>query len=798
MLGHLKRKWQDALTNCRDVGTAFVASVDRHARLRQGKQKLLDPLRKEVSWPAVDPLQEKYADVLTTYRDAGGELVETLCAHTFVQQICALANLPCSDAWKIIREWITKRWGQRSLIGEILALQFGFALLAGALAIWGLWWSSTWIIDDNLQDWGKQWIEELDDLGMPLYVSQDEDKFLKIEKYVNAFPAISFVRYYSETGEVVFKNIQHDKELDIIPLDPEYLRKLASSPRAGQSFLLDTPVEDLPLVRISKPIWTESMSGDGLLQLDLEDDQNVKTTLVGFVELGLDFSSYQAQVAENIRSISLLGVSVLIFLVWAAWSTFRRALRPLSELQQPLRKLAQGSTDFTVETSGHREIDAIADALNATVTALQERDEKLWQIANRDALTGLTNRHKFSELLVDEVASISRNSSTSALLFVDLDQFKYVNDTLGHVAGDRILKQAAERLKNSVRKNDVVSRFGGDEFTVLLTRVTRKDVRAICEGIVHDMREHSFVEGGERFRLPCSVGIAMIESDRFSAAELLAHADMACHDAKARGRNRFQYYKVSGKEMKQMSADVGWAEQIKKSLKDDSFVLLYQPIVDIQTGHPVMYEVLLRMRSDGSRLIPPAAFLPAANRFGLMPEIDQWVIRNALGKLKEFQETHQDIRFALNISGNIFEDTNLYRRIGETLADNNLPPDSLVLEITEQIAVRDIVKAAKQIKEIRKLGCKFAIDDFGSGHSSYTYLKGLPVDYIKIDGSFIRNLTSDVIDRTIVRSIAQIAQETGKQTIAEHVENSATLDLLRELGVDYAQGFYIGRPFAKE
>jgi EAL domain-containing protein (putative c-di-GMP-specific phosphodiesterase class I) len=250
--------------------------------------------------------------------------------------------------------------------------------------------------------------------------------------------------------------------------------------------------------------------------------------------------------------------------------------------------------------------------------------------------------------------------------------------------------------------------------------------------------------------------------------------------------------------MKQMSADVGWAEQIKKSLKDDSFVLLYQPIVDIQTGHPVMYEVLLRMRSDGSRLIPPAAFLPAANRFGLMPEIDQWVIRNALGKLKEFQETHQDIRFALNISGNIFEDTNLYRRIGETLADNNLPPDSLVLEITEQIAVRDIVTAAKQIKEIRKLGCKFAIDDFGSGHSSYTYLKGLPVDYIKIDGSFIQNLTSDVIDRTIVSSIAQIAQGTGKQTIAEHVENSATMDLLRELGVDYAQGFYVGKPFAKD
>ncbi len=795
-LDQLQKKCQDAFANFRTAGIAFAAAIDRHTGLSHGKQRLLEPLHKEVSWPAVDPLQEKYAGAVASYRNFSGDFAETVRAHTVIQQICAVANLPCSDAWKIFCVWITKRLGQRSLIGEILALQFGFALLAGALAIWGLWWSSTWVIDDNLQDWGKQWIEELDDLGMPLYVSQDEDKFLKIEKYVNAFPAISFVRYYSESGEVVFKNIQHDQELDIIPLDSGYLRRLASRPTAGQPFLLDTPVEDLPLVRISKPIWTQSLSGDGLLQLDLEDDQNVNTTLVGFVELGLDFSSYQAQVAKNIRSISLLGVSVLIFLVWTAWFTFRHALRPLSDLQRPLRKLAQGSTDFTVEPSGHREIDAITNALNATVTALQERDEKLWQIANRDPLTGLTNRHKFSELLVEEIAGISRNSSTSALLFVDLDQFKYVNDTLGHVAGDQILKQAAERLKNSVRKNDVVSRFGGDEFTILLTRVTRKDVRTICEGIVHDMREHSFVEGGERFRLPCSVGIAMIDSDRFSAAELLAHADMACHDAKARGRNRFQYYKVSGKEMKQMSADVGWAQQIKKSLKDDSFVLLYQPIVEIKTGHLAMYEVLLRMRSEGTRLIPPTAFLPAASRFGLMPEIDQWVIRNALGRLGEFRDTHKDVRFALNISGNIFEDTDLYRRIDETLKDNHLSPDSLVLEITEQIAVRNIVKAAKQIKEIKELGCKFAIDDFGSGHSSYTYLKGLPVDYIKIDGSFIQNLTSDVIDRTIVSSIAQIAKGTDKQTIAEHVEDAATVDLLRELGVDYAQGFYVGKPFA--
>jgi len=796
-LGRLKEKYQDVLTNWRDAGTGFVATIDARARLLQAKRRFLDLSRKEVSWPTINPLQERYSDVLTNCRNAGTEFAETVRAHTVVQQICTIAILSCSDAWKIICKWITKRWGQRSLIGEILILQFGFALLVGTLAIWGLWWSSTWVIDDNLESWGKQWIEELDDLGMPLYASQDEERFLRIEKYVNAFPAISFVRYYSNSGEIIFKDIQHDKDLDIAPLDAEHLRRLTRSPGSGRSFLLDTPVDDLPLVRISKPIWTESLPVDGLLQLDLEDDQNVTTTLVGFVELGLDFSSYQAQVAQNIRLISLLGVVVLIFLIWAAWSMFRHALGPLSQLQKPLRKLAQGSTDFTVKTTGHREIDAIADALNATVTALQERDKKLWQVANQDALTGLANRHKFSELLVDEIEKTSQNGSASALLFVDLDQFKYVNDTLGHVAGDGILKQAAERLKSSVRKKDIVSRFGGDEFTILLTDVTQKDVRAICEGIVRDMREHIFLEGSESFRLPCSIGIAMIDSDRFTAPELLAHADMACHDAKARGRNRFQYYKVSGKEMKQMSADVGWSQQIKKSLTDDSFLLLYQPIVEIQTGRPAFYEVLLRMRTKKQRLVPPTAFLPAASRFGLMPEIDQWVIRNALSKLGEFRRTHPNVRFSLNISGNIFENTILYQCIEETLAANDLPPDSLVLEITEQIAVRNIVTAVKHINEIKKLGCKFAIDDFGSGHSSYTYLKTLPVDYIKIDGSFIRNLSKDVVDRTIVSSIVQIARATGKQTIAEHVEDSATMDLLVELGVDYAQGFYVGKPSVK-
>ena len=311
------------------------------------------------------------------------------------------------------------------------------------------------------------------------------------------------------------------------------------------------------------------------------------------------------------------------------------------------------------------------------------------------------------------------------------------------------------------------------------------------------MRDYHFHEDGHTFNIPCSIGVVMFSSNNISPAELLAQADMACHEAKSRGRNRFEFYKASGAEMKQMTADIGWSQQIQKALKEDLFVIHYQPIVDVHSGKPTHYEVLLRMRTGQKRLVPPAAFLPAASRFGLMTDVDQWVIRNAMQALAKFRATDKSLTFTLNISGNIFEDADLYGCIEDNLKACHLPPESIVLEITEQVAVRNIATAADQIAEISKLGCKFAIDDFGAGYSSYTYLKRLPVHYIKIDGSFIKNLADDRVDKTIVSSISQIAQATNKQTIAEHVADAPTFKVLHGLGVDFAQGYYVGKPAAK-
>jgi diguanylate cyclase (GGDEF)-like protein len=701
------------------------------------------------------------------------------------------------DLGRLVSGWARRGPGQRSLIADILLMQLAFALFVSGLAAVGLWWTSSWVIRDNLHKWGAQWVSELDVLGVPLYVSDDAERFWRIEDYVSNFSEIAFVRFYANDGRVLFADSPGTPANPPAPLDTAAFDRLAAlSPEDG-SLALDASSESASLVRIGKPIWSEALSADDMLGFDPEAETRVEKKLMGFVELGLDFSSYQAQLSRNVYTVSALSVSVLMLLALCSWLVLRRALRPLAELQHPLERLAEGRTDFRVQTSGHREIAAISEALNTTVTALKERDEKLWQVANYDPLTGLLNRHRFMEILADELTRVGRSERGHALLFIDLDQFKYVNDTLGHAAGDRLLKHAAQRLEAAVRKNDLVSRFGGDEFTLLVRDVSRKEIKAICQDILKDMRDHGFFEDGHSFQIPCSIGATMLRDGRHTPAELMAQADIACHEAKARGRNRLEFYRASGTEMVQIAADISWSEQIRRALDEDRFVLHFQPIAHIETGDVSHYEVLLRMRGEHGRLVPPDAFMPAANRFGLMSAIDEWVIRNGLASLARFREDRPELSLTLNISGNIFEDTDLPRHIRTHLEANDLPASAIILEITEQVAIGNLVNARRQMGALTDLGCRFALDDFGSGYSSYNYLKSLPVDYVKIDGVFIKGLVDDPVDREIVRSICDIAGAAGKQTIAEYVENSETYHLLGRLGVQYAQGYFVGRPKAR-
>lgn len=698
-------------------------------------------------------------------------------------------------AWcRTVPDKLRKFVSRRSLLGEILTLQLGFAVIVGVLAFGGLQVSSGWVAEANTHKWGQLWLSTIDDISMPLYTSEDEDRFIRVEDYVKRFPEISFVRFYSPAGEILFAEVPRPLEYEIPLIAPSALITLASDRSGKQNFMFEDVEQNQALKRIATPIWTESMAMDGLLGFDPANEAVVQKILVGYVELGLDSREQLAALRENIRSGVVMGTLVLVLMIIASWFIYRRALLPLSQLQKPLRKLAEGQTNFTVELAGHTEIMSIGNALNTAVTALKDRDEKLTHLANYDSLTGLINRQRFAVLMQQEFEKAATEKTDAALLFIDLDQFKYVNDTVGHGAGDQLLRLVADRLRNGVRQSDYVSRFGGDEFVILLCDVSRKMTELICEQLVASLGEHRFVENGESFSISCSIGVRMVAPGEYQQHDLLAQADMACHQAKSRGRNRFDFYKASSNEINAMATEMGWSRKIHQALKEDSFFLHYQPIFDIATHEPAHYEVLLRMVDDDGSLIPPDGFISAASRFGLMADIDRWVIRNSLEQLANFRKAKPEACFTLNISGSMFDEPDLSDFLQSNLDKHGLSLDSIVLEITEQVAVRTMGAAGKRIEELADRGCKFALDDFGAGYSSYSYLKTLPVDFIKIDGAFISNIVNDEVDQKIVSSIIEIARATGKQTIAEHVADYETFELLRQLGVDFAQGYFVGEP----
>ena len=701
-----------------------------------------------------------------------------------------------SRPWRTLRLRVARAIAtsrRRSLISDILVAQLTIAALAGAVALAGLWWASSWVIRDNMREWGEQWLRNLDELATPLYLPDDVQRYARTDAYLKEFPEILFVRYYSSEAGLIFAKSATGRDPPIAPIELGRLEEIASRSAGAQRYVLDAVFNEMPFVRIAKPFSVRSVRADGLLGYD-PDESAVDETLVGYVEVGLDFSSYETYLGRSTLAAAVIGGGLLFVLTVAPWLVYRRALRPLSALQAPLKKLARGRTDVNVAASGHREIVAIAKALNTTATALDERAKELARLSHGDALTGLLNRGRFSELLQREVERAAESGRTSALLLVDLDQFRYVNESLGHTVGDGLLKLVAERLVASVSSQDIVARFGGDEFVVLLTDVSKKDAETRCAELVARVQDQPFVEGGHSFNVRCSIGVAMIRG-ACEPASLLSQADMACHDAKANGCNQVRFYKSSSKEVAEMAADADWFQKLQTALKTDAFSLHYQPIVDIRTQVTTHYEVLLRMLVDG-HLASPAVFIPAATRLGLMAELDQWVIRHALRSLAELRAAHGDVRFTLNVSGGTFERSDFFSFLQAQARASGVPLDAIVIEITEQTVVRNLSAAAAQMAELVQRGCRFAIDDFGSGYCSYSYLKALPVAFVKIDGSFIVNLAADVVDQKIVGAIIEVAAATGCEAIAEHVENHDTLRLLGKLGIRYAQGYFLGKPSA--
>jgi diguanylate cyclase (GGDEF)-like protein len=682
-------------------------------------------------------------------------------------------------------------------VSRLLAL-----LMLGAMVVYlivnvGLWWTASNLIDDNLEKQAARWLSELDELGTPLYASQGGRRVSNIDKRIKHFPEIAFIRYYDASGKKVLGEYGDRRGVEIPLLKPDQIRELSGASGTERDYLVDRSILSGAYLRFISPIRVRSIRSDGLLGFSLENEKPENVKVIGYIDLSIDSGYYKEQLVRSIASGSLVIAALMAVGLFFGSRIIRKALAPLTALQVPLARLAQGEIDVIVERAKDAEIAVISDALNTTIRALRDRDETLRKMAESDPLTGLVNRSLFRRELEAEIEHAARDAVPSAVFFIDLDQFKYVNDTLGHAAGDKLLISVAELLKSRVRDKDVVSRFGGDEFTVLARNVSREDAMELAHSFNQIMRDMRLVEGEKILSVNCSIGIAMIEPGRHSAEEILAHADMACFEAKSHGRNRMSLYEEGGEGRKEMAMDIGWFQHIKQILEQDRFRLMYQPIADVVHPDKESYEVLLRMPGPNGEIVLPSIFLPVAQRFGLMTDIDRWVIVHALKALADFRASGRDVIFSINLSGQSLEDASILQLIKDHLTLNRLPPNRVIFEITEQSAMRYLDKARLLIQGLVDIGCRFALDDFGTGFSSFSYLKQLPVDFIKIDGSFIKNMAQNSMDETMVLSIIQIARSLGKQTVAEFVPDEKTITMLKASGVDHLQGFYIGAPSEK-
>lgn len=432
------------------------------------------------------------------------------------------------------------------------------------------------------------------------------------------------------------------------------------------------------------------------------------------------------------------------------------------------------------------------------ITANKAYENELTYQAQHDSLTGIYNRKYFQQELERVVSRVARSAADCAVFYMDLDQFKYVNDTVGHGAGDKLLLETTELLRSHIREGDLLARFGGDEFTVLLYNLDREEACTVAEGIRKLFENYQFLDSGKAFNVTLTLGIACITNQTTSADEVLSQADIACNIAKSNGRNRVHIAEPGNNEKDGLANDMGWASRVRDAFENDNFSLLYQPIISIANGNINDYEVLLRMHRDNGDIILPGGFMPAAERFGLVHNVDRWVVTKALTHLDELtSKFNNNLRFAINLSGRAFEDKELLPLIRGLIDDSQLSPSQLTFEITETAAIANLRDASKFIGKLKDLGCEFALDDFGSGFCSFSYLKKLPVDKLKIDGSFVKNMAESQVDQAMVQSMNQIAHALGKKTIAEFVENNETLELLKSYDVNFAQGNYLGLPTAQ-
>ncbi len=473
------------------------------------------------------------------------------------------------------------------------------------------------------------------------------------------------------------------------------------------------------------------------------------------------------------------------------------SLKSSQSLQESVElKLSHKSGDFfwcEINLSSHHDVNQNIIGISGTIDDISIRkkaEQRLKHVALHDTLTGINNRYYFDNELQQISSNAVRTGNVHGLLFIDLDHFKIINDSQGHHQGDLVLKEISKLLAEHIREHDILCRIGGDEFAIILSNTSLESAKLVANKVCQVIADSSFKFAEQVYKVSCSIGISAIDGKALSSEVYLQQADIAMFAAKERGRNRVHVFTEEDKVTEELKQSFEWVQKLQKALSEDNIVLHFQPIIDVSTREVVCHEALVRLMVDGE-MVFPNDFIPSLEKAEDMSLLD----RHVIGKAFQYLQKNPCLKnLAINLSAQAFNDDRLYNYIKEKLEQYDIPPENIVFELTESASLSNITGTQRLITSLTKLGCHFSIDDFGTGFSTFAYLKQIPAGSVKIDGSFVKDMVRDPIDLALVKAIHDTAQSLGKTTVAEFVEDEETLIKLAELGVHYAQGYHIGKP----
>jgi diguanylate cyclase (GGDEF)-like protein len=631
---------------------------------------------------------------------------------------------------------------------------------------------------------------------------------------------------YFERGHMIAAQLAPAAENDLILEDAERLQTLVQQLLAIEHQLravviTDTdgdvlasggqPIEPTLLNQMVTTHTKSLINSDSVIFLSPIIMRGEKADVViGYAYVDLSKDRLQVLEHELLRNMLLLGLFGLLFSSWVAWLIIRNITKSIQEIAFAIDKVGDGDFSHVIAENSSGELkvlqagfNSMSQRLKKAYAYMQERvDDATAQLryqTQHDDLTGLINRREFEERLSSYLLEANQLDKQHICCYLDLDQFKLVNDTCGHVAGDELLRQMSALFVTRIGASDTLARLDGNEFGLLFTQKTLADVNVIINQLFKLVRDYRYVHEERVFKIGISVGIVKIDSSFDTASDIMHAADAACHSAKMAGRNQSFLYNHADSANLQRHNAVHAISGITDKIHDDSFVLYCQPIVSLalDAPHQQHYEVLIRQVSAKGEVSLPKAFIPSAERYNLMQNVDRWVIKHtflAYRKLLDNNLGKINYLFSINLSGTSLSDSHFLNYIQEQFSIYAIPPRAICFEITETAAIVNVAQTIRLMTTLKKLGCKFALDDFGSGMSSFMYLKKFAVDYLKIDGSFVKEIHLNTIDYATVKSIHSVAQALNIKTVAEYVENDAILHELREIGIGYGQGNRLGMP----